>query len=272
MTDFVNSIAAKLGLQRHGSEYKRPCPCCGGTDRFHIRRGDSQPVLYYCRQGCSFAEISRALGSEDSDRYVAPPRKTAAPTMQLTADAHAVNAWSLATEAPENHPYLLRKRIKPRGIGVVGTDFKYAPKKVLGKGNILVIPAYRAGHLVAVQYIAEDGTRAWQAGCKAAGAVFTFPGTEPVWVVEGFATGASLHDDTGHSVVVAFSASQISSAVHWAKKAFPAESVRVMADDDTPGHKAGTAAGVECRIPDFRGLARKPGDNDYNDFVRLRDG
>ncbi len=271
MTD-LSLIAMKLGLRRHGNEYKGPCPCCGGTDRFHIRHGHSQPVLYHCRQGCSFAEISRALGLEDSNRYRIPDGKIVTPTTQTAEDTRASNAWSLATEAPKNHPYLLKKRIQPFGIRVVGTDFKYAPKKVRGKGNLLVIPAYRAGHLVAIQYIAEDGTRAWQAGCKATGAVFTFVGNGPVWVVEGFATGASLHDDTGHSVIVAFSASQISSAVRWARTAFSNNSVRVMADDDTPGHKAGIAAGAECRIPDFKGLAREPGDNDYNDFVRLRDG
>ena len=48
----------------------------------------------------------------------------------------------------------------------------------------------------------------------------------------------------------------------------PGRPVRVMADDDDAGHKAAKAAGLEWRVPDFSGLDRAPGDNDYNDYVR----
>ena len=39
-------IAKALGLKRSGSEYKGPCPLCGGNDRFHVR----QDGLFGCRQ------------------------------------------------------------------------------------------------------------------------------------------------------------------------------------------------------------------------------
>ena len=58
----------------------------------------------------------------------------------------------------------------------------------------------------------------------------------------------------------------------WAVRAFAGRPVRIMADDDVAGHKAAQAAGVEWRVPDFTGLDRGPCDNDYNDYVRLRDG
>lgn len=52
--------AERLGLKRVGSELVGPCPSCGGTDRFHVRRDG----LFGCR-GCSgFAEIMRAAGFE----------------------------------------------------------------------------------------------------------------------------------------------------------------------------------------------------------------
>ena len=109
-------------------------------------------------------------------------------------------------------------------------------------------------------------------GAPQAGVNFTFAGGDRVWIVEGFATGASLHEDTGDTVVVAFSAGQLCNAAKWAVRVFPGRPVRVMADDDDAGHKYAKASGLEWCVPDFTGLDRGPGDNDYNDYVRLRDG
>ena len=42
--------AARLDLRRSGGEWFGPCPSCGGTDRFHVRRGPAG-ALVGCR-GC----------------------------------------------------------------------------------------------------------------------------------------------------------------------------------------------------------------------------
>ena len=56
------SIAAQLGLRRSGTEYKGPCPKCGGTDRFHVKNGKSARLILHCRHGCSFDELAKVCG------------------------------------------------------------------------------------------------------------------------------------------------------------------------------------------------------------------
>ena len=46
----VDDWLARLELRRMGSEWKGPCPVCGGTDRFHVREGRDGAALAHCRQ------------------------------------------------------------------------------------------------------------------------------------------------------------------------------------------------------------------------------
>lgn len=59
----VQGIAEALGLKRAGSEYKGPCPLCGGHDRFHIKEGQSADLILLCRHGCRYGDIMRELES-----------------------------------------------------------------------------------------------------------------------------------------------------------------------------------------------------------------
>ena len=71
-------VADALGLRRIGSEYKGPCPLCGGTDRFHVKAGKSADVLVHCRHGCKYSDLARELerrGIVDRDDYTAPTHR-----------------------------------------------------------------------------------------------------------------------------------------------------------------------------------------------------
>jgi hypothetical protein len=59
----IEHIAQHLGLKKYGVEQKGPCPVCGGKDRFWMKPGRSQPVIFGCRQGCGFSDIMRELES-----------------------------------------------------------------------------------------------------------------------------------------------------------------------------------------------------------------
>lgn len=268
LTD-IHAIARQFDLRRVGSEYKGPCPICGGKDRFHVKQGKSQ-LLVHCRNGCEFRELARAAGLGQGRSLL--PRRVDVGAVITAPNPCAAAAWALTREAQRDHPYLLRKAIQPHGIGVVASGFEYAPVNVGGRGDLLVVPGYLCGQLTTLQFIAEDGTKAFLKGAPQSGVNFTLCGSDTVWVVEGFATGASLYEDIGDTVVVAFSAGQLGNVSKWAVRAFAGRPVRIMADDDVAGHKAAQAAGVEWRVPDFTGLDRGPCDNDYNDYVRLRDG
>lgn len=97
---------------------------------------------------------------------------------------------------PEDHPYLIRKRIKPHGALLVGSD--------------LLLPMFdAAGNVVSTQAIAPDGDKTFRTGCTSRG-MFGIGGPTPTVVVcEGFATGASIHEATGLRVYVVFSAGNL---------------------------------------------------------------
>jgi len=56
-----STLGAALSLKGGTQELKGPCPRCGGEDRFWIRPGRSQPVIFGCRSGCSFSDIIKEL-------------------------------------------------------------------------------------------------------------------------------------------------------------------------------------------------------------------
>ena len=69
----ISHIAEGLGLKKMGGEYKGPCPCCGGNDRFHIKEGRNGTMMVHCRYLCSYASIMRDLedrGLVEKDDFV----------------------------------------------------------------------------------------------------------------------------------------------------------------------------------------------------------
>lgn len=90
----LEDTAQKLGLKKSGSQWQGPCPCCGGHDRFWIRRGSKQDIVATCRQGCSFGEIAKEmkkLGLMEENYFSFRPRYkeadiTHATTMVMLAE------------------------------------------------------------------------------------------------------------------------------------------------------------------------------------------
>lgn len=71
------SRADALGLRPRGRELVGPCPSCGGTDRFAVKRLDNGAALVNCRQCQDFGEILRAAGLADEP----PERRDRQPDM-----------------------------------------------------------------------------------------------------------------------------------------------------------------------------------------------
>ena len=108
--------------------------------------------------------------------------------------------WSDCGFANEDHPYLKTKGIKTHGA------------RVTGDGR-LVVPLFdQAGNLSSLQYIAVDGGKLYHSGAQT-GSRFWQIGTldEPgtLYVAEGFATAATIHEATNRPCIVAYSASNL---------------------------------------------------------------
>lgn len=124
-----------------------------------------------------------------------------------------------------------------------------------------------------LQFIGASGTKRFLRGARVQGLYCPIgsPGHdgrgEPhvaardvVCVVEGFATGASVHEATGHVVAVAFHAANLAAVARAIRETHPQASIVVCADDDrdTPGNpgltharQAALAVGGLLAIPDF---------------------
>ena len=132
--DVIQQIAREQGLKRAGSEYKGPCPICGGRDRFHIKQGKSS-LLLHCRNGCSYRDLAGTVGLEQ-ERPLLPRRVEIAaeiPAPISETRPKALEFWRKADNddaVVASHPYAKRKQITHafgarRGVAggsVVGYD------------------------------------------------------------------------------------------------------------------------------------------------------
>jgi len=147
-------------------------------------------------------------------------------------------------------------------------------------GERLVVPIQdTSGALLSLQTIGPDGDKRFLPGGRTRGG-FQLIGTtfDVVLVCEGFATGAALHESTGHSVAVAFSSGNLDAVALAMRERFPAAEVVVCADDDagtdgnpgvTMARKAAQSAGGTVAVPVF-GAVRPEDATDFNDLRQLR--
>ena len=115
---------------------------------------------------------------------------------QEQAKASAMQAWEAAGDCT-GHPYLQRKGVHGYGLRQYG--------------GLLMIPLRdTSGTLHSIQTITPDGDKRFQAGGRVRGCYHAIGKPAGVIVVcEGYATGASIHEVTGHAVAVAFNAGNL---------------------------------------------------------------
>jgi putative DNA primase/helicase len=113
--------------------------------------------------------------------------------LQARAAAAAVLRWAAAVPAT-SHPYLTRKGIQAHGARIE-------------LDNTLLIPLRDIkGQLHSLQAITPDGAKFFMPSGRVKGCYFPMgmPSGKLV-ICEGFATGATIREETGHAVAVAFS-------------------------------------------------------------------
>ena len=139
-------------------------------------------------------------------------------------------------------PYLDRKQIKE----LFGARIGEAKLEGETRGDVLFIPVRdEENKLWGFQKIFDDGTKRLSFGVKIQGNFFLIGKLDggTVYVCEGYATGASIHEATGRPVVVAFFASNLPEVC---RKFTDDNEVIIAGDDDrfTPPEKGGNAAEI----------------------------
>jgi putative DNA primase/helicase len=103
-------------------------------------------------------------------------------------------------------------------------------------------------------------------------------GAQTLCIAEGWATGATIHEATGHPVAVAFFTENLEPVARALRERFPDLRLILCADDDaaTPGNpgltkakEAACTVGGRLAVPDF-GENTPDGATDFNDLVVLR--
>lgn len=185
---------------------------------------------------------------------------------QAEAAAAALERWAAAPLARE-HPYLRAKQVHAHGLRVEA-------------GHTLLIPLRdTAGKLHSLQSIAPDGSKRFMPGGRVKGCYHAIGRPEGRLVLaEGYSTGATIHEDSGDAVAVAFNSGNLLPVARALRAKFPRLTLVVAADDDwkTEGNPGLTAATIAARdvgallaVPKFGDLPRATTDTDFNDLHRL---
>ncbi|WP_348758394.1 toprim domain-containing protein [Candidatus Methylocalor cossyra] len=195
--------------------------------------------------------------------------------------------WTKADPAPDCHPYLARKCVKSHGLRIA-TWYIRDPERphgpCLAVENALLVPMVdEHGAIWSLQAIFPqkhpvlERDKDFLAGGKTAGAFFCIAGhTDTVYVAEGYATGATIHEATGGCTYVAFTAGNLTAVAMAARRRYPGRRLIVCADNDrftegnpgvTNARKAALAVGGLVSIPEF---PEGETGTDWNDLALLR--
>jgi len=175
----------------------------------------------------------------------------------------AAEEWNQATPAPNDHPYIINKRIKVHGLRI--------------SGDLLLIPLRIDNTIHSLQYIYPNGEKRFLPGGRKNGCYFSIGKLQDVICIsEGMATAASIFEATGHPVAVAFDAGNLGPVAEHLRSKFPNAKLIICADDDVwtagnPGiSKARQAAlriGGWLAIPKFK-PDQLSGSTDFNDLAQ----
>ena len=157
---------------------------------------------------------------------------------QAAAAASARELWNAADSADPQHPYLVAKGCPPTGLRQCD--------------DWLLVPLYHDGEIVSMQRIGPDGYKLFLAGGKTKGAAAWLgkivPG-EQLYLCEGWATGSSIHAETGAAVACAMSAGNLLEVGQQLRNQCPDSTLIIAGDDDrqTKGNPGRTFAHIAAQ-------------------------
>ena len=180
------------------------------------------------------------------------------------AREEAERLWSNARPELSEHKYLKDKEVQAY--------------RIKSDGFKLLIPLRDTkGILHSIQTISPDGSKLFLTGGAKQRHYFGIgKPTDKLIIVEGYATGASIHHSTGHAIAVAFDAGNLFSVAIALREKFPDIEIIIASDNDqwtkgnpsvTKATEAASAVNGKLVIPEFNNTESKP--TDFNDLARL---
>ena len=266
----------RQAMQAAGIHYSGEIAPDGKLQRFHIeghKRGTKNGAYILHVDGCPagwFMDYTTGLsqtwrnGNASSVSYAftaqikraKKQRETEIFQKHAEAAKKAVRIWgkSKPVTKQSDHQYLVNKRIQPSGARIYG--------------NILVIPIHNeSDQLVNLQFINTRGEKRFLSGGRKRGCFHIIGDLSgKILICEGYATGASLHEDSKQRVVVAFDAGNLLPVAKNIRDLSPESKIIICGDNDLSGigqtkaREAALAIGGKVLIPKIPG-------KDWNDLI-----
>lgn len=182
--------------------------------------------------GSLFHEARRNGWRGDAAMPSVPARPRVVPTAQHDAEREAraqrarevaARVWDAARPAGDDHPYLLRKRVRPTETlreldadplaGLIGYRPQSGGEPL--QGRILIAPVHIGGELSTLEFVDELGRKAALAGGRKRGGIWsiaTLPEAGRLVLAEGAATALSISEALGEPVAAALSVGNLRAA------------------------------------------------------------
>ena len=288
LTDFTNAIAA-AGLGRpdviaDGSlhRFRAEGDKAGDKNAWYVLYRDGIPAgafgswktgvseRWCARQDHELTPRERAMVKALMKQAQHKRELERAHAQQVSAKK-AQHIWSHAPPAPENHPYLVRKGIRPHHARI-------------DRHDNLVLSVSDGEQLTSLQLISADGSKQFLSGGRIRGCFSYIQGCHadtsgPTLIAEGFATAATLYEAMGFPVVIAFNAGNLMAIAELVRAKLPNEEIYIAGDNDqwtdgnpgaTKARAAAEAIGAKLLLPEFTGLDTSGRPTDWNDWYALR--
>ncbi|WP_270817618.1 DUF927 domain-containing protein [Aeromonas sp. Y318-3] len=289
-------LLAAVGIDTPRGGKHGPCPTCGGKDRFRLdnKGGRGTWICNQCGAGDGLALVGLVTGKpiKEAAELIAPlvgvsaggldatererihqQQQTRAGQDELRRHKAARSAAAIMQDSEQAHaPYLARKNLGVCLCAVnrilirdAGENFPPAS---------LIVPLYNeANELVNVQLIREDGTKRYLAGGQKQQAFHRLNGGELVAVVEGYATGLSVHLATGATVYCAMDSGNLLNVAEITRRQHPTAEIIICGDHDLD--EAGQRNEITQRQTEGAALAvgaavaLPPVQGDWNDYHQV---
>lgn len=236
----------------------------------HVGGGVASGVFGCWREGIKQHWLSKSTNAMTRTERVAyrgqvqslKKQRDSEKAQRWASAAARATRWFDAEPICTTHPYLTTKGVQPYDIRQ--------------SGDRLLIPLCdSSGTLHSLQTITPEGDKRFLTGGRMKGCFHAITGSAEVLLIcEGYATGASLHEATGHAVAVAFNAGNLETVALDLHAQYPDVKIVIAADDDdqtkgnpgmTKARAAAAAVGGYLAVPDF-GANRPAKATDFNDL------
>lgn len=219
-----------------------------GEKHYWFANTDSLSPSEYAKRKAEAEAIKQAQKAKQQAAYI-------------NASRLAKKWFDEALEARPHHPYLLKKNIKAYGIRQVGSK--------------LLIPIYSVlGDMQSVQSIDANGSKQFLKGGKISGGchfIGEIVAGKPIYIAEGYATAASVYEDTKSLTIVAFNAANLINVATELRAQLPYVEIVIAGDADPVGQKyaqlASKAVNGTTLIPSFGD--NPDGYSDWNDYFNF---